>query len=634
MKKLFFTVWLIFIVAHSFSQTQEFRGVWITNVDSRVLETDDSIVEAMDYLSSIGINVIFPVVYNKGYTLYPSKVFEGHFGVKTIQQSAFMKRDFLERIIIEAHRNGIEVIPWFEFGFSTSYSQNGGHILQRYPQWALKDNSGNLVVKNGFDWMSGIHPEVQAYMNSLILEVIDTYDVDGIQGDDRLPAMPVEGGYEEHTIELYKTEHNGDEPPAANSNALWKKWRADKLTEYLSTLRDSVKSRDENLILSSSPTPFYWGYDAYLQDSKTWAREGLVDNLIPQLYQKNISDFKYALTAIGTVKSQNTDIFFSGLLAKLGSYVASPDFMAEMIHENRKRNISGECFFFYEALRANNNELGEFLKTAYYSEEALLPYRKGKRYRPKADIRNETDANIVKTGTWEEYAAPGFSGNLLRTNHIDEYCSLDYFLYAPESAYYDVYIYAAPKAMWADSAHYVIFSDSLIFNGENFKSVYYDQSNTAAKGWQKITTTFLDRGEKRVLKLDNATLKQGEYLFADAAMLMVNRKIKVEPASLVSEKNQSKHPFAITLFQNFPNPFNPTTTLKYTISSKHSNDASAVQLTVYNAGGHEIAELVNEQQYPGEYRVTFNGEGLASGVYFYRLDVDSHIAFGKMLLIK
>ena len=116
--------------------------------------------------------------------------------------------------------------------------------------------------------MSAIYPEDQEFMTSIILEVSDKYDVDGVQGDDRLPAMPVEGGYEEFTKERYKAEHDGAEPPASHTNSAWKRWRADKLTDYLSALRDSVKSRDEELILSSSPTPYYWGYDAYLQDSR------------------------------------------------------------------------------------------------------------------------------------------------------------------------------------------------------------------------------------------------------------------------------------------------------------------------------------------------------------------------------
>lgn len=87
-------------------------------------------------------------------------------------------RDPLERVLIEAHRNGIEVLPWFEYGFAASYSQNGGHILAMFPDWALKNNAGQLVVKNGFDWMSAIHPDVQDFIISLATEILDKYDVE------------------------------------------------------------------------------------------------------------------------------------------------------------------------------------------------------------------------------------------------------------------------------------------------------------------------------------------------------------------------------------------------------------------------------------------------------------------------
>jgi uncharacterized lipoprotein YddW (UPF0748 family) len=118
-----------------------------------------------------------------------------------------------------------------------------------------------------------------------MLEVIDNYDVDGVQGDDRLPAMPTEGGYDSVTVSIYKAEHGGAEPPAQFSNSNWRRWRANKLNDYLGRVRDSVKSRGDYLILSSAPTVYPWGYNEYLQDSRTWAAEGLVDNIIPQLYR-------------------------------------------------------------------------------------------------------------------------------------------------------------------------------------------------------------------------------------------------------------------------------------------------------------------------------------------------------------
>lgn len=63
--------------------------------------------------------------------------------------------------------------------------------------------------------MAGTNPDVQNFLLSLIMEVIDNYDVDGVQGDDRLPAMPIEGGYDSITVAIYKSERSGSNPPSS-----------------------------------------------------------------------------------------------------------------------------------------------------------------------------------------------------------------------------------------------------------------------------------------------------------------------------------------------------------------------------------------------------------------------------------
>ncbi len=380
MKRFFITIIFICLAVDLSAQlNEEFRATWMTNVDSYVLASDNSIIEAVNYLSSIGINVVFPVVYNKGYTVYPSAMMDNLFGVPVIPETGFQNRDFLERLVIEAHRVGIEVIPWFEFGFSSSYSLDGGHIVAAFPHWAAKNNLGELVVKNGFDWLSGINPEVQNYMLSLVMEVIDNYDIDGVQGDDRLPAMPVEGGYDSVTVEIYKSEHAGIAPPNNPYDSNWKRWRADKLNQFFWRMRDSVKSRNENLILSSSPTPYPWGYDQYLQDSRYWAQNSIVDNIIPQLYRYDISSYSLTLNeSLNQIRSVNPDIYFAGVLIKAGTYVISPSLLIDMLTLNRNNNVNGECLFFYEGLRANSSLIGDTLKNTFYSESSLVPYRNGK----------------------------------------------------------------------------------------------------------------------------------------------------------------------------------------------------------------------------------------------------------------
>ena len=95
-------------------------------------------------------------------------------------------------------------------------------------------------------------------------------------------------------------------------------------------------------------------------------------------------------------------------------------------------------------------------------------------------------------------------------------------------------------------------------------------------------------------------------------------------------------PIEFSLEQNFPNPFNSTTKIKYTIpaSLNPSKGGTLVQLQVFDILGNAVATLVNEQKQPGTYEVEFNGTGLPSGIYFYKLKADNSIETKKMILLK
>ncbi|VAX16476.1 hypothetical protein MNBD_IGNAVI01-2052, partial [hydrothermal vent metagenome] len=89
------------------------------------------------------------------------------------------------------------------------------------------------------------------------------------------------------------------------------------------------------------------------------------------------------------------------------------------------------------------------------------------------------------------------------------------------------------------------------------------------------------------------------------------------------------------LEQNYPNPFNPSTTIKYSIPAVGSGHAPTVRLTVYDILGREVATLVNKEQKPGNYKVTFDVAELNNGVYFYRINVGNNfIQTRKMILLK
>jgi uncharacterized lipoprotein YddW (UPF0748 family) len=354
----------------------ELRGVWVTTVDSDVLDSRARIEAAMAFLAEHNFNVVYPVVWNDAATMYPSAVMDTLIGRRI--DPAYEGRDPLKELVAAAHEHGLAVVPWFEFGFASSHNTEGaGPILQKHPQWAARDTSGALVTKNGFDWMNAYRPAVQDVLMGLIMEVVRNYDVDGVQGDDRLPANPVEGGYSEYTTELYRSEHDGQDPPADPRAAAWKQWRADRLSDVGRRVYNEVKAVDSSLVVSWAPSPYPFGYDEYLQDWPAWINRGFTDLVHPQVYRREVGEYKRFL-ATQRAEAAGWDArkvlgFYPGVLMKVGDYRMTPAELKEVILTNRERGIKGEVFFFYEGLREENDALADVLKSCY-REPAELPF--------------------------------------------------------------------------------------------------------------------------------------------------------------------------------------------------------------------------------------------------------------------
>ncbi|MCX6151525.1 MAG: S8 family serine peptidase [Ignavibacteriales bacterium] len=100
--------------------------------------------------------------------------------------------------------------------------------------------------------------------------------------------------------------------------------------------------------------------------------------------------------------------------------------------------------------------------------------------------------------------------------------------------------------------------------------------------------------------------------------------------------NSSTPAVDYTLSDNYPNPFNNTTKIRYQIpaSLNPSQGGTFVMLKVYDLLGREVTSLVNEEKHPGSYVVVFDGDGLSSGVYFYVLKIDGNVLSKKMVLLK
>jgi uncharacterized lipoprotein YddW (UPF0748 family) len=359
MKHLLFIA--ILLSSAVFAGEKGVRGVWLTNVDSEVLNSRENIKEAVDLCEELNLNSIFVVVWNKAYTLYPSKVMEEMRGEAI--DPLFKGRDPLKELIEEAHSRNIKVTAWFEFGFSSSFKEDGGVLLKKKPEWRALDSKGELVTKNGFEWMNGFNPEVQDFLLSLITEVVVNYNIDGIQGDDRLPAMPSEAGYDKYTVDLFKAENGGNEPPEYHKDYNWIKWRSGKMNDFMIRIFNKVKEIKPEVVVSMAPSIYPWSEEEYLQDWPAWLRGGYAQFVCPQVYRYNINAYKKELSNIVKYQIAKRDLnkVYPGILLKVGSYYADESFLREMINVNREKGLTGEVYFFYEGLKKHK----DFFKSIY-----------------------------------------------------------------------------------------------------------------------------------------------------------------------------------------------------------------------------------------------------------------------------
>jgi hypothetical protein len=134
---------------------------------------------------------------------------------------------------------------------------------------------------------------------------------------------------------------------------------------------------------------------------------------------------------------------------------------------------------------------------------------------------------------------------------------------------------------------------------------------------------------------NGSIIQQGNFIYTGNLITIPEVRVYKDSSRLivtnspVSVDEQNALPTEFSLLQNFPNPFNPSTTIKYSVPQQ-----SQVKIKVFDVLGEEIETLVNEEKPAGTYELTWNATNLPSGVYFYRLQVGDFIQTKKMILIK
>ncbi len=365
---LLISIWNVPVFAQN---TAEMRGVWLTTSDTDVLLDRPQMKDAIASLASLHFNTIYPVVWNSGYALYPSKIAREK-GIQPFVHKGLQGQEPLGELIEEAHRYKMLVLPWFEFGFMAPPSSE---LALKHPNWLTQARDGTQTTNSAAGevvWLNPFHPEVQKFITDLVMEVVNNYDIDGIQFDDHL-CLPVQLGYDSYTVNLYKQETELD-PPSDYRDTNWMRWRADKLTEFVTQLNQTIKAENPNKILSISPNPYHTAYNSFLQDWLDWVRKNIIDELIIQVYRSDFGVFKNEITKPEIREAKEKIPVGIAILTGLPTRVTPIEFVREKTLAVRREKL-GIAFFFYGSMWNTTPELKAERKSSFQSLFFYQPRR-------------------------------------------------------------------------------------------------------------------------------------------------------------------------------------------------------------------------------------------------------------------
>jgi uncharacterized lipoprotein YddW (UPF0748 family) len=320
-------------------------GVWLTNSPSPLYYDPARLDRAVAELADAGFNTLYPNVWSRGTTFHQSRWAP----MEPALAQANPNLDPICRLTQAAHRRGLKVIPWFEYGLMEPAQ---AAVVRQNPDWVLQKRDGSSEVEmhgKAMVWLNPAHPGVRQRFIGLIGEIVQRCGVDGIQLDDHF-AWPVELGYDPFSRALFLKD-TGREPPDNHTDRAWMTWRRHQLSGLLRELRATLKQKGQGSpYVSLSPGPFRFAYNHWLQDWEIWALGGLIEELVVQNYAYSVRGFAKDLQQPALVKASSWGIPVEiGILSGFGGRTTPIPTLSEKVRLAAERG-HGVIYFYWEGL--------------------------------------------------------------------------------------------------------------------------------------------------------------------------------------------------------------------------------------------------------------------------------------------
>ncbi|MEN6520246.1 MAG: family 10 glycosylhydrolase [Armatimonadota bacterium] len=341
----------------------EGRGLWVDAMS--IPADDDSMAKFVESIAEANINVIFPEVIRRGYTIYPSKLDE--------QNEKWKGYDPLAALIREAHARGIEVHPWITC-FRQGYSEDKGPILRAHPDWIAVNKWGEALSALGGYWICPSIPEARDYIAGLIKEVVSGYDVDGVHLDyirfeNQFPSPYC---YNDSCRCKFKAQYGVDPidiDPLTEMQVTWHLWREDLINTFVQRVAKESRAAKPGMKISAAVGSMPdTARESMLQNWPHWVDNKWVDFVSPMAYTGNSDTYRKMITSEKAAVDDRTL-----LLPGIGLHTQKTTAPTlEQIGISRDMDTDGVALF---AAAHMKEDLRAALAAGPFSNKAELPFR-------------------------------------------------------------------------------------------------------------------------------------------------------------------------------------------------------------------------------------------------------------------
>lgn len=286
----------------------EVRGMWLDRGTIVKAKSETDLVEIFDRMALAGINTVFFETLNSSYTIYPSQV--------APQQNPLVKGwDPLKAAVKLAHERDMELHAWVWTFAAVNQRHNTilnlprnylGPVLSKHPDWAMTDHEGSRFhYTSGKVFLDPANPEVQEYLLSLVTELANNYQIDGIHLDYirypfQSPTGKITYGYGTAARQEFQ-KLTGYDPIELNpAHPLWSQWidfRIEQVDNFVGLVSQNLRQLRPELTLSTAvfPMPQRERLSKIQQSWEKWVSKEWIDMLIPMTYARN-TDKLHSLT--------------------------------------------------------------------------------------------------------------------------------------------------------------------------------------------------------------------------------------------------------------------------------------------------------------------------------------------------